>query len=277
MTSSTLLLTLCLPCLVVAACNEMAEEPQPKGRTATLFSVTADDADKYHNDGVAFLNEIAFWSQTYLDSAARANAVIFKLDSFYVSYIDGWDWDTAAVSEWRDSLTAMFVNRSYDDPLDWMTIAMAYAEVPLYVATLERSYVDDVIDAVSPTFPPSTTRATAYDSIEARLDRLRQDMDTVTDWGTYSDGGMSIGAARAALGSLDIMIELDPNANEPFDPPVLSVLQADLAGYVVGWVWAVISDSHQPGGVQRSGEARRIRRAVKAAVSASTGLPLVWD
>lgn len=236
--------------------------------STTVDSSCAENAGRIHNHGLSYIRGAYDYTHPVTAPGDRA-AYMLTLIADYFQGSPGWDRTANTTTQMRDSL-ASILGTTYATPGDDMWRIMRTGPVcTSNVSPAELAIVDRAMTVF--TAAPSGTPASAWiDAITIAAD------SGIAAWrGTSwaaNGGELSGGFLYIMKGSAEYWRTHAPLTSENPDPwPVGQIIQADCAGYLVGWLMAVAEELDANGRLDVRNQGRRMNRGFTLAIGWSFG------
>lgn len=215
-------------------------------------------------------------SESYANNYIKTDSIFCNLSAFFQSE-EGLDSATSYQSFMRDSFVFMLNN----DNLTIEKISSYWQSwrnneiVTGNLTTTELNFIDSMFVFFSQDFSGLTRQqisTLAYNKSENLLSAFNQ-IDWTTGNGTLACGALHVMKSTSSYwGSHSPGTFIGSNIN-PYDEPTGQIfawiIHADCIGYICGWAGALIDDYHSAGGVQPSGQDRRIQQGFNWAAGSS--------
>ncbi|MBS1538206.1 MAG: hypothetical protein JST20_10715 [Bacteroidetes bacterium] len=260
-----------LPCylILICGCNNIS----PTKTDPSNLSVSApNNIGIWHNQGVAQLKTTGTLTVTYSSNLDRANAILSCLSGYFYS-TQSWDSSEMHNAHAIDSMKHYFDDSLYSNSLSLWLRGRNNPVITQYVSAVELALIDSAFAIFSQDFS-SMSRVQVCATIQNQANSLINQYNS-KNWDSSECSG------ELAAGVLQIMkysaiywaqnqnwdttnVDIPDNGSTAY-----VILQLDCAGYITGWAAALWDDMHSSGGVQLSGQERRIGQGVIWGASAS--------
>jgi hypothetical protein len=197
----------------------------------------AASAGSLHNAGLEHLRTTFNFAQSFPSTRAFTDSLLFRLCSFFQA-TQSLSFSTGYQTFARDSLQIAFESDMFQTNARSLTKAQ--------VCALTHSKSIALLSAFNQLNWPAGQGTLARGALETLK-------STSMYWANHDPSGF-IGGSGTLTGSQGWII-----------------LQADCVGYIYGWAGALIDDANSPGGVQPSGQDRRIQQGFLSASGWSAG------
>ncbi len=253
----------------VAADNTVNDKDRDRSPlSTTVDSSCAENAGRIHNHGLSYIRGAYDYTRVFATPDDRA-AYMLALIADYFQGAPGWDRAANTTAQMRDSLASV-LGTTYATPGAGMWQVMRTGPACVSnVSPAELAIIDRAMNAF--TAAPSGTPASAW------IDAITLAADSgIAAWrGTSwprNGGELSGGFLHIMKGSAEYWRTHAPLTFENPNPwPVGQIIQADCAGYLVGWLMAVVEELDANGRLDVRNQGRRMNRGFTLAIGWSFG------
>lgn len=235
----------------------------------------AATAGTLHNAGLEHLRLNFDFSRSFASTSVLADSVLYSLCNYFQT-TQGLNYSTGYQAFARDSVKAEYAIDMFgtnSKVLNYLSRIRNTSVLTTNLSTDELKFIDSLslffmtnVSGMS----KSQICTLAYNKSVSLLSNFNA-MSWSTGQGTLASGALntlkgtsSYWANRDRTGFIGFAESGGVTGNEAW-----VILQADCVGYIYGWVGALIDDANSPGGVQSSGQNRRIQQGFNGASSAS--------
>jgi hypothetical protein len=238
----------------------------------------AASAGSLHNAGLEHLRTTFNFAQSFPSTRAFTDSALFRICTFFQA-TQSLNFSTGYQTFARDSLENVFVFQKCNTIpkiLTYLSTVRSSSIITTNLTTAELNF----IDSLSVFFSTNVSGLN-----KAQVCALAHSKSTAL-LSTFNQLNWPVGSGTLSRGALETLKSTSMYwANH--DPSVFiggsgtltgsqgwTILAVDCWGYIGGWVGALIDDANSPGGVQPSGQDRRIQQGINAATLASGGRAL---
>lgn len=236
--------------------------------STTVDSSCAENAGRIHNQGLGYLRGAYDYARTFAAPGDRASYIL-TLIADYFQGSPGWDRTANTTVPMRDSL-ASTLGTTYAAPGAGMWQIMRAGPVcTSNVSPAELAIIDRAM-TVFTAAPSGTPTSTWIDAITIAADTGIAEWRR-TGW-PANRGELSGGFLYVMKGSAEYWRTNAPLTFENPNPwPIGQIIQADCAGYLVGWLMAVAEELDANGHLDVRNQGRRMNRGFTMAMGWSFG------
>ncbi|HVZ38983.1 MAG TPA: hypothetical protein VHI13_06880 [Candidatus Kapabacteria bacterium] len=236
-------------------------------RPIVTDSTYVKDAGTLHNQGLAYLRAHYDFQKNYSGNSEQAKYLLSAISSYFQS-ARGWDSAYCNTVRMQDSLASTLA-ATYPPGNGGMWNAMKLQAPSAILSNDEIALIDNAMAVFSlPADGMSSTEIA--NRIIARAD------SSIT---ILSSSAWSHGLTEAAGGFLYVMRgsaaywQSHPvsTAENPNPSGFAQIVQADAAGYLIGWLMAVADEYDATGHIDPNNQGRRINRGLSMAIGWSFG------
>jgi hypothetical protein len=235
----------------------------------------AASAGSLHNAGLEHLRTTFNFAQSFPSTRAFTDSLLFRLCSFFQA-TQSLSFSTGYQTFARDSLQIAFESDMFQTNariLTYLSRVRTSSVATTYLTTVELNFIDSLSVFFS-TNVSGLTKAQVCALTHSKSIALLSAFNQL-NW-PAGQGTLARGALETLKSTSMYWANHDPRGFIGGSGTLTGsqgwiILQADCVGYIYGWAGALIDDANSPGGVQPSGQDRRIQQGFLSASGWSAG------